>query len=218
MSSSDLPISLSRLHFPVTALGPGRRVGIWFQGCSIRCPGCISADTWAAIKPSSTVGGVLAAIRPWLATADGITISGGEPFDQAGALEVLLRSLRAESAGDILVFSGYPLEALHAHLLRMRGLIDAIVSDPFERTAAQSLRLRGSDNQRLTFLTSLGRHRFAAYQTSRDNSDRHLDVAFDEAGAVWFAGIPDRDDFIRLNAWLTSRGHRVATSEDKSCR
>ncbi|MCT5046402.1 radical SAM protein, partial [Pseudomonas aeruginosa] len=27
-------------------MGTGRRLGIWFQGCSIRCPGCISADTW----------------------------------------------------------------------------------------------------------------------------------------------------------------------------
>lgn len=218
MSSPSFPISLSRLHFPVSALGPGRRIGIWFQGCSIRCPGCISADTWAATKPSSTVHDVLAAIRPWLATADGITISGGEPFDQTVALEVLLRCLRAESAGDILVFSGYPLEALHAHLSRMRGLIDAIVSDPFERTATQSLRLRGSDNQRLTFLTPLGLQCFAAYQTSRDDRDRHLDVSFDDAGSVWFAGIPDRDDFVRLNAWLTARGHRVATSEDKSCQ
>lgn len=218
MSSTNLPISLSRIHFPVSALGPGRRVGVWFQGCSIRCPGCISADTWAATKPSSTVDDVLAAIRPWFATADGITISGGEPFDQVGALEVLLRGLRAESSGDILVFSGYPLEALQAHLSRMSGLIDAIVSDPFERTATQSLRLRGSDNQRLTFLTELGRQCFTAYEASRDDRDRRLDVSFDDAGAVWFAGIPDRDDFVRLNAWLTSRGHRVATSEDKSCQ
>ncbi len=218
MSYVCTDISLSRLHFPVTTLGPGRRIGIWFQGCSIRCPGCISADTWAAAKTSSTVADVLAEIRPWLPTADGITISGGEPFDQVGALEVLLQCLRAESTADILVFSGYPLEALDAHLLRMRGLLDAIVSDPFERTTTQTLRLRGSDNQRLTFLTPLGSHRFGPYQEPRDERDRHLDVAFDEAGAIWLVGIPDRDDFARLNAWLKAQGHRVTTSEDKSCR
>ncbi|HAU1321526.1 TPA: radical SAM protein, partial [Legionella pneumophila] len=39
-------IYISRVHFPVTTLGPGHRIGIWFQGCSIRCPGCISTDTW----------------------------------------------------------------------------------------------------------------------------------------------------------------------------
>ena len=40
-------VSISRLHFPVTTLGPGHRIGIWFQGCSIRCEGCLSMDTWA---------------------------------------------------------------------------------------------------------------------------------------------------------------------------
>ena len=38
-------LALSRMHFPVTTLGPGNRIGIWVQGCTIRCPGCVSADT-----------------------------------------------------------------------------------------------------------------------------------------------------------------------------
>ena len=32
------------IHFPVETLGPGRRVGVWLQGCSIRCVGCISPE------------------------------------------------------------------------------------------------------------------------------------------------------------------------------
>ncbi len=218
MSGARTPIGLSRLHFPVTTLGPGQRIGIWFQGCSIRCPGCISADTWAFTKTPSTVADVLAAIRSWLPVTDGITISGGEPFDQALALETLLRTLRSESAADILVFSGYPLEALATKLLRMSGLIDAIVTDPFERTTAQTRRLRGSDNQRLTFLTPIGRSRFAVYEQPLDHRERSLDIAFDESGAIWLAGIPHRDDLTRLSTLLEAQGHRVTTSEDKSCR
>ncbi len=41
-------ILLNKAHFPVTVLGPGRRIGIWLQGCSIGCAGCISQDTWEA--------------------------------------------------------------------------------------------------------------------------------------------------------------------------
>ena len=100
-------LNLSRLHYPVTTLGPGRRVGIWFQGCSIRCPGCVSVDTWAAGQGGTTVSAVLAAVSPWLVTADGVTISGGEPFDQVDALLALLRGLRSAGAEDILVYSGY---------------------------------------------------------------------------------------------------------------
>lgn len=218
MSPANTPIVLSRLHFPVTTLGPGRRIGIWFQGCSIRCPGCISADTWAFRSAAATVTDVLDATQTWLPNAEGITISGGEPFDQTGALEALLRELRGRSAADILVFSGYPLEALAGHLSRMGGLIDAIVTDPFERKTPQTLRLRGSDNQRLTFLTPLGRERFATCQRPRDETDRRLDIDFDDNGAIWFAGIPQRDDMARLGMLLEAAGHKITTSEDKGCR
>ncbi len=75
-------LNLSRIHFPVTTLGPGNRIGIWFQGCSIRCKGCISVDTWGMKKGSVSVDEIISVIDPWLDMADGITISGGEPFDQ----------------------------------------------------------------------------------------------------------------------------------------
>ncbi len=39
-------IELNKAHWPVTVLGPGRRIGLWVQGCSIHCPGCVSQDTW----------------------------------------------------------------------------------------------------------------------------------------------------------------------------
>ena len=39
-------IRVNRVARPVTVLGPGRRLGLWVQGCSIRCPGCASEDTW----------------------------------------------------------------------------------------------------------------------------------------------------------------------------
>jgi anaerobic ribonucleoside-triphosphate reductase activating protein len=52
-------IGLNRVHFPVTALGPGRRIGIWLQGCLIRCPGCMSLDTWAPAGTRIAVAGLL---------------------------------------------------------------------------------------------------------------------------------------------------------------
>ena len=50
-----MKIAINKAHFPVTVLGPGRRIGIWLQGCSIHCKGCVSQDTWAA-DPGRTVG------------------------------------------------------------------------------------------------------------------------------------------------------------------
>jgi anaerobic ribonucleoside-triphosphate reductase activating protein len=208
-------IAISRIHFPVTNLGPGRRVGIWFQGCSIRCPGCISVDTWAEGPGKTSVSEVLQAIAPWIPLADGFTISGGEPFDQPRALAELLTGIRSHSRTDILVFTGHPLEAVGQQLSSMNGLIDALVADPFDLTASQTLALRGSDNQRLLLLTPLGREHFTGYDRPADVRDRSVDVMFDENGEVWLAGIPARDDFRRLQLMLQSSGARVSISEDR---
>ena len=209
-------IAISRTHFPVTSLGPGRRLGIWFQGCSIRCPGCISADTWKAGLGRTVVADLLGAVESWLSQADGVTISGGEPFDQPDALKALLHGVRRRSDGDILVFTGYPIEALDHHVRDLNGLLDALVSDPYLQEATQSLALRGSDNQRLHLLTSLGHARFASFERRKTPDDRRLDVMFDETGAVWFAGIPAHGDFERLSEALTASGHQISHTQDKS--
>jgi anaerobic ribonucleoside-triphosphate reductase activating protein len=210
-----LQIAISRMHFPVTKLGPGRRIGIWFQGCSIRCPGCISMDTWTWGRGWTDVDEVVAAAAVWLAAADGITVSGGEPFDQPVALAELLARLRDRSKADILVFTGYPLEAIGPHLSAAEGLIDALVTDPFDLAATQTLALRGSDNQRLHILTALGRERFAACDRVVGTRDRAVDVMFDENGDVWLVGIPARGDLGRLQRTLSAGGAQLSVSEDR---
>ena len=207
-------LALSRVHFPVSTLGPGRRVGVWFQGCTIRCPGCISLDTWAPGRGLTTVAATLEAVSPHLADADGLTVSGGEPFDQPDALRVLLRGWRERHAGDVLVYSGYPLEALEAALGTMRDLIDAVVADPYLEHATDTLALRGSDNQRLAILTELGRDRFGGSTVPRVK-ERTLDVMFDDArGEAFLAGIPRRGDLARLRSLLAAQGHEVTFTQD----
>lgn len=213
-----MDLRLSRVHFPVTTLGPGRRLGIWFQGCSIQCPGCISADTWATNRGQTTLEAVLGQVDLLLPEAEGITVSGGEPFDQPEALIGLLSALRQRTTADILVYSGYPVEVLGAVLARAQGLIDVLISDPFELDSPHSQPLRGSNNQRMHVLTALGRERFNQYERSLTQADKSMDVMFDEDGSVWFAGIPSRGDFQRLRDLLDSEGHLVQISADKARR
>lgn len=211
-----MKLALSRIHYPVRSLGPGARVGIWFQGCSIRCRGCISSDTWAHDRGTTTVEEVITLTRNWLEQGDGVTISGGEPFDQTDALRDLLAGIRRVHDGDILVYSGFPAEILTPKLEAFHGLIDALIADPFEREAPQSLALRGSDNQRLLTFTPLGEARYRSFDRALSPSDRQLDIMFDDAtGQIWFAGIPGRGDLDRLAALLSAAGHDVATTEDK---
>ena len=211
-----MKLRLSRVHFPVTTLGPGQRLGIWFQGCSIQCPGCISADTWATNRGNTTLEDILQQIIVLLPEADGITISGGEPFDQPEALVALLSALRQRTEADILVYSGHSFETLSPVLQRAHGLIDALITDPFQLLSAHSRPLRGSDNQRMHLLTSLGRERFTQFERFLTGQDKLLDVMFDEDGSVWFAGIPSRGDFQRLRDLLQDEGHLVRISVDKA--
>lgn len=209
-------ISLSRAHFPVTTLGPGRRVGIWVQGCSIRCPGCISSDTWVKRAPDITVDELLVRLSPWLQECDGVTISGGEPFEQPVALENLLRGVRQMTAADILVYSGKSLEQLLGEPCVASGLIDCLISEPFERDAPQTKYLMGSDNQRMTCLTPLGREVFGPLDRQAGDADRRLDIMFEDDGAVWLAGIPSRGDMARLQLLLEAQGTYMRTTEAKA--
>lgn len=211
-----LTVGISRIHFPVTTLGPGRRLGIWFQGCSLRCKGCISVDTWATAKTLIPIEQLMMKLSSYLPLIDGITISGGEPFDQFEALLAIVVQLRERTKVDILVYTGYGVEDITDQLQQIKPYIDVLISDPFQRQSSQTLRLRGSDNQRLHCFTSQAIEKFAYYQQAVTTEDKVLDVMFDAEGVVWFAGIPRRDDFVKLQTLLKQQGHQIKVTADKT--
>ena len=215
MSGADTPNStattqvlISRLHWPVTALGPGRRIGIWFQGCSIGCPGCCSRDTWDA-DPARAV--LLATVMDWVRTkplgeVEGFTISGGEPFEQPMALLSLLRALRSLPAGpvarDILVYSGQPWQRLQRQHSDVLTLADVVISEPFVQSRPDQ-ELMGSGNQRMHRLTPLGYERYP--ETAASDENRALQLHFD-GQAVWLIGIPRRGSLEEMSRRMASAG------------
>lgn len=205
-------IAVSRLHFPVTALGPGRRIGLWFQGCSIRCPGCISVDTWAHDVGHVPLSDVIERIAALAAEADGLTVSGGEPFDQPDALTAILAAWRELSDRSVLLFTGREIADIQTWLSAHPDLVDAIVTGPFRAELPQTKAMRGSDNQQLHILTPRGQA-MAHYDRDLASGDRKLDVMFDADGDAWLAGIPARGDIGRLRRALSAAGHRARTSE-----
>lgn len=204
-------VGLNRLHFPVTSLGPGRRIGIWLQGCSIRCPGCMSLDTWAPAQSKVAVAEVLDRISAWRSDADGVTISGGEPFDQPQSLLALLAGLRTAQCGSILVYSGYPLRTLVERHLAVLASIDVLISEPFEATCSEPALLRGSSNQLVTCLTDEGADLWRAAVSSGERAPA-IDIVVGEEGELWLAGIPRPGDLDRLSRALASNGVSGKTS------
>jgi len=200
-------ISINKVHFPVTTLGYGRRVGIWFQGCSIRCPGCISRDTWEFSEDTAmALEPFMASIGPWLSRADGVTISGGEPFDQPEALAAVIEELHRRQAGDILVYSGYAREHLFECHRPITEQIDVLISEPYRLAAGTTLTLRGSDNQRITLLSCLARERYPIDIDGRPwDPARKMDVMLD-GDIVWMAGIPRAGEMAEVKRKLAAAG------------
>ncbi|MET8179765.1 4Fe-4S single cluster domain-containing protein [Streptomyces sp. NPDC005336] len=202
---------LNKAHYPVTSLGPGTRAGIWTQGCTIGCAGCVSKDTWVA-DPATSVD--VDALIGWLASLpeplDGVTVSGGEPFQQPKALAALLRGVDTWRAGqappvDILVYSGYSLSRLRREHPDILSSCDAVVTGRYvERLNRPGLRWRGSANQRVTALTELGRERYeGAEEPAAGSPSMQVSV---EGNRIWFIGIPGRGDMDRLDDQLRTAG------------
>ena len=205
-------IELNKAHWPVTVLGPGRRIGLWVQGCSIHCPGCVSQDTWPKDAARRiAIADLLAWCRKVSGGApDGVTISGGEPFDQPAALQALLTGLVAWRREkrldfDILCYSGYPLRKLEKAHARVLALLDAIVPEPYVDTLPLGNLWRGSANQPLVPLSARGRARYAAHVHAPASTDRRMQASV-EGGRVWMIGIPGRGDMAAVEALCASRG------------
>jgi len=198
-------IAINKAHFPVTVLGPGRRIGIWLQGCRIHCPGCVSQDTWASDPGREmTVASLLRWCRETSGNVvDGITISGGEPFDQPQALAALLDALRhwrssLEQPVDILCYSGYPLAKLQKQHARLLAKLDAVIPEPYVDTLPLSHLWRGSQNQPLVPLSPLGVERYSRYvEAAADSLGKRIQIQVD-ADRLWSIGIPARGDMAAL--------------------
>lgn len=182
----------SRVLYPITALGPGRRLGIWLQGCTLACQGCMSRDTWDPV--AGTAVGVGHLVRLWheavRAGADGVTISGGEPLQQAGPLAEFLAAVRTEGR-DVLLYTGYELEELDELDDEQRRVLDhadAVITGRYLAGAPTGLIWRGSANQQLVPLTPLGEQRYRPF-VDLAPAGAQVQVRVDD-GVLWLVGVP----------------------------
>ena len=174
-------------------------MGLWLQGCKRRCEGCITPESWDFSPESAvTIDYVLDYIKFYLPGADGLTVSGGEPFDQPEALLALLRRVKALGMEDVLIYSGYKAGELterHPEFFAAHDiLIAALVDGPFEKGNATDSVWRGSGNQAL----SLWKEEFAPrYDEWTGGVTRRLQWVKDK-DRRFLVGIPRQEDVPRI--------------------
>ena len=135
--------------------GPGFRVSVFTQGCPHHCPGCHNPEShpmeggtvWTLDDVEKKFTG-----NPLLT---GITLSGGDPFIQAGPCAELARRAHAKGL-DVWTYTGFTYERLlqkaetEPDIAALLAETDVLVDGPFlleERSL--ELEFCGSRNQRL---------------------------------------------------------------------
>ena len=152
--SPNESIYLYRIYHHSTVDGPGRRSVVQVAGCSIRCAGCYVPETHERTNGKlALISDIVEEIDEKSGEHDGVSILGGEPFDQPESLQILVEKLKAKNY-HLVIYSGYTLEDLLARkseiinriLTKTVLLIDGAFKREFSANAGE---YRGSNNQRL---------------------------------------------------------------------
>ena len=183
-------LCLERIYYPVITLGYGKRLGVWVRGCRRNCPGCISPELQDYRGDRQEVSEIIRAF-PKDFRADGLTISGGEPFDQAEGVLELIRWFTREISGDVLVYTGYTLEELKDRrdpaTDEILSRIAVLVDGPYVDEQNEGRGLRGSANQRIFIWKYPERYKDA------ETCERRVQFVGEEHSLLQI-GVPPKDE------------------------
>lgn len=134
------------------ANGPGARFVVWLQGCTLGCPGCFNPSTHGDGGTEMPVDEIAEKLRA--SGAEGFSLSGGEPLQQAAAVVPLLEAARALGMST-LAFSGYTREEIVQlpHGPDVLARLDVLIDGRYVASERLATGLRGSANQRIHLLT-----------------------------------------------------------------
>ena len=141
---------LNKIQYPIYNLGEGKRIGIWVQGCNLACKGCVNKTLWSN-KGGKNISVI--DVFNWVVLIqndfDGITISGGEPFQQYEQLVAFLHLIKTKTSLTVHCFSGYYLNELQQqfHDKLFLKYIDTLVDGRYIEEQHENTNIKGSANQ-----------------------------------------------------------------------
>ena len=177
------PLSLAGTVDSSLIYGPGRRFVIWVQGCSLGCPGCWNVEMWPAEGGHEvSVADLLCEIAD-AEGAEGITILGGEPLEQAEPVLALIRGAR-EMGLTVMLYSGFEEHELDETQRECVESSDIAVLGRYVASLRDtSLRWRGSSNQVIRMVSD-------AYRGIEVEERNEVEVIVGEDGSLTVLGYP----------------------------
>ena len=136
------------------ANGPGVRTTIFLTGCTLNCKNCFNKEyqnfSFGKVFDEKAFAELMDCLND--DNIRGLSVLGGEPFDNLDGLNDFIKNVRERSEKDIWVYSGYTFEELVQKDGAMDVLknIDVLVDGRFvEDLKDLKLKFRGSSNQRI---------------------------------------------------------------------
>lgn len=182
-------------YIPISKVeGPGKRFVLWVQGCSIQCKNCFVQHTWKKEEGKEVLlEDLYNDIIKYKDDIEGITVFGGEPFDQSESLFLLLDKIKKTSDLSVMVFSGYTIEhlkkSINIYNNKLLSLCDIFVDGPYiEKLRSTARPWVGSSNQRYFYFTD--RYKYLENNNEQVNK---LEVRIKKTGEVVINGLADKE-------------------------
>ncbi len=136
------------------ANGPGIRTSIFVTGCTLNCKNCFNKEYQDPNYGKKWTAATTDEVVDYLSHSEvaGLTVLGGEPFESAEELVVIIKDIKEEIDKPIWIYSGYTFEKLAANDITRTLLeeVDVLVDGPFiDELKDLTLTFRGSSNQRI---------------------------------------------------------------------
>lgn len=195
---------VARILYPVNVLGPGKRIGIWFNGCTHRCPGCSNPELWEPQERYRTsVDTVMKLVNHISGTqvVDGFTLTGGDPLVQPEALAQLLPKL-SEITDDILVYTGFDFDTVKKQYPELVSKIGVLIDGKYIESRNTGIPLRGSDNQNIIVLKEQLQTKYRDYLDTAQNEIQN----FTTLDGVISVGIHRPGYDMQVDALLRQKG------------
>ncbi|RVU55359.1 anaerobic ribonucleoside-triphosphate reductase activating protein [Anaerosphaera multitolerans] len=136
------------------ANGPGIRTSFFVTGCTHHCPDCFNEEyqdfnagkIWTDTETEEVIKYLSEDV------VEGLTILGGEPFQNTLELIDILKQIKSKTNKSIWVYSGYTYEQILKDKSRseLLNLCDVLVDGLFVNSLKDlTLKFRGSSNQRI---------------------------------------------------------------------
>lgn len=180
-------LRIGDIWYPVLTLGFGKRLGIWFQGCKRNCLNCISPELKSGFGGKIITVEKLKKMIPNIKEIDGLTISGGEPFDQPKGLLKVVQWFSECCNDDIIIFTGYTLQELRNKqsvvIEEILSNISVLIDGEYIDELNAGVGMRGSTNQTVYVWKNIDKY------SDLETRERNIQCVLLK-NKLWMIGIP----------------------------